>query len=671
VVEWVLAVDFGTSNTAAAGHELGRSHRARAVKLSSASTEMPSGVLAHDGRLLTGESAYNQAGACPPGGYERTPKRRLGEGQLLLGDRLVEDVELVAVVLRAAVDKVARQFSGVAPGQVRLTHPAAWAGLRLERLLVAASQAGLAEPMLVAEPVAAATWYVVEHGGRQPPGPVAVVDVGGGTTDVAVLQPDGDAGFSLRAVGGIDPLGGEVFDQALHDLVGELVAERGRSDLWERLHDGGAIGQRRTLDDQVRAAKHTLSEESVAYIQVAVSDDVETVTVTREQFNARIRPLFEPAVTATRQALADANLESTDLAAWYLTGGSSHVHLVHELLTTALSTPPTNFVDDPKTVTCLGALHHTTLVCRPGPQIKEEAEPDPPRFIDVALPELGELVDGGVIVEWLVEVGDEVEVAQPLVEISTDKVDTEIPSPVAGTITEIKADVDDEVEVGAVLVRITTPQPVGGGIEPARPHQSQVVDAPLPRGDWSRDSGSTSDDLTALYAATVTDIRAAIPNLSRHELVNLVGHERAHRNRVTVIRALETRLQAIEEATADALEIEPKPPVPPSPDRPSTGRRKPTGKNVPGNNIGDAAAGAVGLDRHSQHSSAQYPIVPVVAGIAEIAHFFSGDAPLVGDEHTLFSFFVDFFLWSVILVVLLIVAAGAWRLITGKRAPWW
>jgi molecular chaperone DnaK (HSP70)/phage shock protein PspC (stress-responsive transcriptional regulator) len=360
VVEWVLAVDFGTSNTAAAGHELGRSHRARAVKLSSASTEMPSGVLAHDGRLLTGESAYNQAGACPPGGYERTPKRRLGEGQLLLGDRLVEDVELVAVVLRAAVDKVARQFSGVAPGQVRLTHPAAWAGLRLERLLVAASQAGLAEPMLVAEPVAAATWYVVEHGGRQPPGPVAVVDVGGGTTDVAVLQPDGDAGFSLRAVGGIDPLGGEVFDQALHDLVGELVAERGRSDLWERLHDGGAIGQRRTLDDQVRAAKHTLSEESVAYIQVAVSDDVETVTVTREQFNARIRPLFEPAVTATRQALADANLESTDLAAWYLTGGSSHVHLVHELLTTALSTPPTNFVDDPKTVTCLGALHHTT-----------------------------------------------------------------------------------------------------------------------------------------------------------------------------------------------------------------------------------------------------------------------------------------------------------------------
>jgi dihydrolipoamide dehydrogenase len=70
---------------------------------------------------------------------------------------------------------------------------------------------------------------------------------------------------------------------------------------------------------------------------------------------------------------------------------------------------------------------------------------------EVELPQLGESVTEGIITAWLVEVGDEVEVDQPIAEISTDKVDTEIPSPVAGTITELKAEVDDEVEVGQVI----------------------------------------------------------------------------------------------------------------------------------------------------------------------------------------------------------------------------
>jgi pyruvate dehydrogenase E2 component (dihydrolipoamide acetyltransferase) len=70
---------------------------------------------------------------------------------------------------------------------------------------------------------------------------------------------------------------------------------------------------------------------------------------------------------------------------------------------------------------------------------------------EVELPQLGESVTEGIITAWLVEVGDEVEVDQPIAEISTDKVDTEIPSPVAGTITELKAEVDEEVEVGQVI----------------------------------------------------------------------------------------------------------------------------------------------------------------------------------------------------------------------------
>ncbi|MFO7777573.1 MAG: biotin/lipoyl-containing protein [Nitriliruptoraceae bacterium] len=66
---------------------------------------------------------------------------------------------------------------------------------------------------------------------------------------------------------------------------------------------------------------------------------------------------------------------------------------------------------------------------------------------EVELPQLGESVEEGIITAWLVEVGDTVEVDQPIVEISTDKVDTEIPSPVAGTVQELKAGVDDTVAV--------------------------------------------------------------------------------------------------------------------------------------------------------------------------------------------------------------------------------
>ncbi len=73
---------------------------------------------------------------------------------------------------------------------------------------------------------------------------------------------------------------------------------------------------------------------------------------------------------------------------------------------------------------------------------------------EVNLPALGESVTEGTVTRWLKQVGDSVAVDEPLLEVSTDKVDTEIPSPVAGTLLEIKANEDDTVEVGAVLALI-------------------------------------------------------------------------------------------------------------------------------------------------------------------------------------------------------------------------
>ena len=90
---------------------------------------------------------------------------------------------------------------------------------------------------------------------------------------------------------------------------------------------------------------------------------------------------------------------------------------------------------------------------------------------EVTLPALGESVTEGTVTRWLVEVGDDVDVDQPLLEVSTDKVDTEVPSPVAGTVQELKVSEDETVEVGAVLALI------GSGSAPAAESDQPTAEA--------------------------------------------------------------------------------------------------------------------------------------------------------------------------------------------------
>src|SRR3954468_9565564 len=96
-------------------------------------------------------------------------------------------------------------------------------------------------------------------------------------------------------------------------------------------------------------------------------------------------------------------------------------------------------------------------------EAKEETEGE---VVDIAVPEMGESVSEGTVLEWLVKVGDVVEKDQGLVEISTDKVDAELPSPVAGTVVEILAKPDDVVATGTVVCRIA---PGAGAAKPPEP----------------------------------------------------------------------------------------------------------------------------------------------------------------------------------------------------------
>src|SRR4030088_830951 len=85
--------------------------------------------------------------------------------------------------------------------------------------------------------------------------------------------------------------------------------------------------------------------------------------------------------------------------------------------------------------------------------------------IDVVTPAAGESVTEGTILEWHVKVGEQIKLDDTIVEISTDKVDVELPSPASGTVAEILAEEGDTVGVGQVIARLATDE--GGSVPPA------------------------------------------------------------------------------------------------------------------------------------------------------------------------------------------------------------
>ncbi|MEV5841686.1 2-oxoglutarate dehydrogenase, E2 component, dihydrolipoamide succinyltransferase [Streptomyces sp. NPDC051985] len=97
---------------------------------------------------------------------------------------------------------------------------------------------------------------------------------------------------------------------------------------------------------------------------------------------------------------------------------------------------------------------------------------------DVVLPALGESVTEGTVTRWLKQVGDEVGEDEPLLEVSTDKVDTEIPAPVAGVLLEIVVGEDETAEVGAKLAVIGAPG-AAPAAAPAAPAPAPVAAAPV------------------------------------------------------------------------------------------------------------------------------------------------------------------------------------------------
>jgi molecular chaperone DnaK (HSP70) len=291
--EWLVSLDFGTTATAVA--VCSGDGPVRALVFSDGSSTVPSSVFAEGpGRLLVGVEADNEA-EMRLGAYEPTPKRRISDGQIRLGDTDFSVPEVIGAVIAPLLSEAMHQCNNSVPSQIVLTHPVAWRARRravlAEAVKSAQTQLGvtLPQPEFIAEPVAAARWYARTDQPR--PGEYfAVYDLGGGTFDTAVLQVTDD-GFEVIASGGIDPLGGFDFDAALLDYLGNTYIQPASPGLWAALSTPGQADpdlarQRRRLQQRVGLLKTGLSTSPDKRIQLPGVQGA--VVVTRGEYEALI-----------------------------------------------------------------------------------------------------------------------------------------------------------------------------------------------------------------------------------------------------------------------------------------------------------------------------------------------------------------------------------------------
>src|SRR5881394_513296 len=115
---------------------------------------------------------------------------------------------------------------------------------------------------------------------------------------------------------------------------------------------------------------------------------------------------------------------------------------------------------------------------------------------DITMPQLGETVTEGTITKWFKSVGDEVSEDEPLFEVSTDKVDSEVPSPESGYLAEILVEEGDTVDVGTKLAVISSEAPSGDGQKAEKKEKAESKDEDE-EAEAEEDGDQQEDDAAA------------------------------------------------------------------------------------------------------------------------------------------------------------------------------
>jgi len=328
----VIGIDLGTTNSAAAALIDGRPR----ILTANGERLIPSVVsLAADGRVLVGTPAKHQY-VVNPHSTIKSVKRFMGQDTLLkLGERACTPVEISAIILKKVRD-VASACLGCPVREAVITVPAYFTDAQRQATRQAGEEAGLEVLRIINEPTAAALVYGL---GQTTGQKVLVYDLGGGTFDVSIVQIDAGV-VEVLATAGNNRLGGDDFDARIVDWLAREFMTKHDLDPREDLQ---ALARLTAAAEEakIRLSNHPFARINEPFLLTKNGRPLNLdVELSRLTFVSLIEDLLQSTVNLTAKALQDAGLKTKDLDQVLLSGGSTRIPAVQEIVQDALGQLP-------------------------------------------------------------------------------------------------------------------------------------------------------------------------------------------------------------------------------------------------------------------------------------------------------------------------------------------